>query len=134
MSVVRGNRILAVDDMSDNLFLLQTFLEAEGFEVETATSGSVALDKLKQSLPDLVLLDVMMPDMNGFEVTEKIRANDRTQTLPILLISAHDELRMQQGLAVGANDYIQKPIDFDRLLSRITALTNHSQLELAQAN
>jgi CheY-like chemotaxis protein len=124
MSGAKGHRILAVDDTSDNLFLLQTFLESEGFEVETASSGSIALDKLKQSLPDLILLDVMMPDMNGFEVTEKIRSNGRTQRLPILLISAHDELRMQQGLAVGANDYIQKPIDFERLLSRITDLTH----------
>jgi CheY-like chemotaxis protein len=124
MSGAKGHRILAVDDTSDNLFLLQTFLESEGFEVETASSGSISLDKLKQSLPDLILLDVMMPDMNGFEVTEKIRSNGRTQRLPILLISAHDELRMQQGLAVGANDYIQKPIDFERLLSRITDLTH----------
>jgi two-component system, OmpR family, response regulator len=119
----KGYRILAVDDTPDNLFLLQTFLEAEGFEVETADSGKSALAKLNQVQPDLVLLDVMMPDMNGFEVTQEIRARNRTQTLPILLISAHDEHRLQKGLAIGANDYIQKPINFDQLLSRIAALT-----------
>jgi CheY-like chemotaxis protein len=119
----KAYRILAVDDMPDNLFLLQTFLEAEGFEVEIADSGKSALAKLSQVQPDLILLDVMMPDMNGFEVTQEIRASDRTQTLPILLISAYDEQRLQNGLAVGANDYIRKPIDFNQLLSRISDLT-----------
>lgn len=123
MAESKAYRILAVDDMPDNLFLLQTFLEAEGFEVEIADSGKSALAKLSQVQPDLILLDVMMPDMNGFEVTQEIRASDRTQTLPILLISAYDEQRLQNGLAVGANDYIRKPIDFNQLLSRISDLT-----------
>ncbi len=123
MFTSRGHRILAVDDVADNLFLLQTFLESEGFEVEVASSGDRALTMLKESLPDLVLLDVMMPGKNGFEVTEEIRSNNRTQDLPILLLSAHDEIRMQRGLDAGANDFIQKPIDFDHLLSRIAALT-----------
>ena len=124
MAGAKGYRILAVDDMPDNLFLLQAFLEAEGFEVEIASSGQSALAKLAQSLPDLVLLDVMMPDMNGFEVTEEIRSCDRTQELPILLISAHDEARLEKGCEIGANGYLRKPIDFDQLLSRISALTN----------
>ncbi len=117
----KGCRILAVDDMVDNLLLLQIFLESEGFEVEVAESGSLALDRLRQSLPDLVLLDVMMPEMNGLEVTQEIRSNNHT--LPILLISAHDKVQVQPGLDAGANGYIQKPIDFSQLLSRIDALT-----------
>ncbi|MBW4441296.1 MAG: response regulator [Plectolyngbya sp. WJT66-NPBG17] len=117
----KGRRILAVDDTADNLLLLQIFLEAEGFEVEVASSGSTALNRLQQSLPDLVLLDVMMPGMNGLEVTQEIRSSNRT--LPILLISAHDKLQVQPGLDAGANGYIQKPIDFTQLLSRIEALT-----------
>lgn len=117
----KGRKILAVDDTADNLLLLQVFLEAEGFEVEVADSGSTALDRLHHCLPDLVLLDVMMPGMNGLEVTQEIRSNNRT--LPILLISAHDKMQVQPGLDAGANGYIQKPIDFTQLLSRIEALT-----------
>lgn len=117
----RKGRILAVDDTADNLLLLQVFLESEGFEVEVADSGVSALDQLGHSLPDIVLLDVMMPGMNGLEVTQEIRSNNRT--LPILLISAHDKLQVQPGLDAGANGYIQKPIDFTQLLSRIEALT-----------
>jgi two-component system OmpR family response regulator len=114
-------RILAVDDAADNLLLLQVFLEAEGFEVEVADSGISALQQLQQTCPDLVLLDVMMPDMNGLEVTEKIRS--RNCTLPILLVSAHDKTQVQPGLDAGANGYVQKPIDFSMLLERIDALT-----------
>lgn len=117
----KGRKILAVDDTADNLLLLQVFLEAEGFEVEVAENGSTALNRLEHSLPDLVLLDVMMPGMNGLEVTQEIRSNNRT--LPILLISAHDKMQVQPGLDAGANGYIQKPIDFNQLLSRIEALT-----------
>ncbi|MGG6263363.1 response regulator transcription factor [Leptolyngbya sp. AN03gr2] len=117
----KGRKILAVDDTADNLLLLQVFLEAEGFEVEVAESGITALDRLQQCLPDLVLLDVMMPGMNGLEVTQEIRSNNRT--LPILLISAHDRMQVQPGLDAGANGYIQKPIDFTQLLTRIEALT-----------
>ncbi|MEP0917893.1 response regulator [Leptolyngbya sp. DQ-M1] len=117
----KGRRILAVDDTADNLLLLQVFLEAEGFEVEVANCGSAALNQFQLCNPDLVLLDVMMPGMNGLEVTQEIRSNDRTT--PILLISAHDKVQVQPGLDAGANGYIQKPIDLSQLLSSIEALT-----------
>lgn len=121
--MLRGKvrRILAVDDVLDNLLLLQVFLEAEGFEVEVAESGIAALQQLQQTCPDLVLLDVMMPGMNGLEVTERIRS--RNCTLPILLVSAHDKTQVQPGLDAGANGYVQKPIDLLTLLERINALT-----------
>jgi two-component system, OmpR family, response regulator len=114
-------RILAVDDVLDNLLLLQVFLEAEGFEVEVADSGISALQHIQQARPDLVLLDVMMPGMDGLEVTEKIRSHN--YTLPILLVSAHDKAQVQPGLDAGANGFVQKPIDFSTLLERIDALT-----------
>lgn len=117
----KGRRILAVDDTADNLLLLQVFLEAEGFEVEVANCGSAALSQFQHCNPDLVLLDVMMPGMNGLEVTQEIRSGNHTT--PILLISAYDKSQVQPGLDAGANDYIQKPIDFTQLLSQIEALT-----------
>ena len=112
-------RLLAVDDMPDNLFLLQTILEGEGFAVDVAASGSIALNKIKASPPDLILLDIMMPGMTGYEVTQRIRQDESLPAMPILLITAHDEAAALRGLELGANDFISKPIDFDELLTRI---------------
>lgn len=114
-------RILVVDDLTDNLFLLQMILEAEGYQVDTADSGSTALLKIENSPPDLILMDVMMPDMSGYEVTHQIRQNRNLPFMPILLVTAYDEADAIQGLALGANDFIRKPIEFDKLLSRIEA-------------
>jgi len=112
-------QILVVDDTPDNVFLLQTLLEAEGYGVETAYDGSAALAKIKASPPDLLLLDVMMPDMNGFEVAERIRQDAKLPHIPIVLITAHDEVAVGRGRDVGANDFIRKPIEFDELLTRV---------------
>ena len=112
-------RILVVDDLADNLFLLQTVLETEGYDVDTADNGSLALAKIEAEPPDLVLLDVMMPGMNGFEVTRRIRQNSKLPFIPILLITAYEEASVIEGLEIGANDFIRMPIDFDELLARI---------------
>ncbi|MBL1175216.1 response regulator [Pantanalinema sp. GBBB05] len=114
-------RVLVVDDLSDNLFLLQTILEAEGYEIETADSGSAALAKVESSPPDLILMDVMMPDMSGYEVTRQIRQNAKIPFMPILLVTAFEEADAIQGLALGANDFIRKPIEFEQLLAKIAA-------------
>jgi CheY-like chemotaxis protein len=114
-------RILVVDDLSDNLFLLRTVLEAEGYEVDTANSGRSALEKLEGSPPDLILMDVMMPGMNGYETTQRIRQNQTLPFIPIMLVTAHEDAEAVQGLALGANDFIRKPIEFDKLLARIEA-------------
>lgn len=105
----------------DNLFLLQTVLEAEGYNVELADNGQAALTKVQTSPPDLILLDVMMPDMNGYEVTQQIRQNPEVPYIPILLVTAYDEPKAVEGLNSGANDFIRKPIDFDELLARVKA-------------
>lgn len=112
-------KLLAVDDVPDNLFLLQTILEAEGFTVDVATNGRTALNKIKASPPDLILLDVMMPGMTGYEVTQRIRQDESLPTIPIVLITAQDEAAALRGLELGANDFISKPIDFDELLTRV---------------
>ncbi|MEP0913263.1 response regulator [Leptolyngbya sp. GB1-A1] len=114
-------RILVVDDLMDNLFLLQTVLEAEGYEVELADNGQLAIEKTESTPPDLILLDVMMPGMNGYEVTKRIRQNYNIPYVPILLVTAHDQPKATEGLSSGANDFIRKPIDFDELLARIRA-------------
>ena len=110
-----------VDDREDNVVLLQCLLCSVGYAVETATSGVSALEQVQRSPPDLVLLDVMMPGMDGFEVTRQLRRNDRSPPIPIVLVTAAQEIGLQQALSVGANDYISKPIDLDQLLETVRA-------------
>ncbi|BAY49462.1 response regulator receiver sensor signal transduction histidine kinase [Scytonema sp. HK-05] len=114
-------RILVVDDFALNVSLLQTALEAEGFDVDTATNGNLALAKIEASPPDLVLLDVMMPGMNGYELTRCIRQNDKLPFIPILLVTGCEEASVSKELDIGSNDFIRKPINLDRLLARINA-------------
>ena len=114
-------RILVVDDFALNVSLLQTALEAEGFDVDTATNGNLALAKIEASPPDLVLLDVMMPGMNGYELTRCIRQNDKLPFIPILLVTGCEETSVIKELHIESNDFIRKPINLDRLLVRINA-------------
>ncbi|NEQ26440.1 MAG: response regulator, partial [Microcoleus sp. SIO2G3] len=109
-------QILIVDDIPDNVFLLQMLLEAECYEVETAPDGSTALKKVKECQPNLILLDVMMPDLSGFEVTRRIRQDQAVSDIPIVLITAHDEASLDEGLQAGANEFIRKPVECDRLI------------------
>ncbi len=114
--------ILAVDDSLDNLILLQTLLEDEGYTVELTESGQEALQKVKQNPPHLILLDVMMPTMDGYEVTQRIRQDARLPFIPILLITAHDRSSVVKGLDNGADDFIRKPFDMEELLARVRSL------------
>jgi signal transduction histidine kinase len=118
----KTDHILVVDDSPDNLFLVQTILEEEGYEISLAEDGRVALDLIDQSPPDLVLLDVMMPEMDGFEVTKRIRENPKLPFMPILLITAFDQPSVVKGLDSGADDFIRKPVEVDELLARVRSL------------
>lgn len=125
MSFVKSDkvdRILAVDDTRDNLILVQTLLESEGYEIDLVSDGATALQKVAQSPPDLILLDVMMPGMDGYEVTRKIRDNPDLGYIPILLITAFHESSVVEGLDAGADDFIRKPFDTDELLARVRSL------------
>ncbi len=113
------DRILIVDDLPDNCFLLQAFLEIEGYQVEIANSGQAALQRIVSDPPDLVLLDVMMPGMNGFEVTRSIRQNPAISLIPVLLVTGYDESTPSDGFKVGANGFIRKPIDLDSLVTQV---------------
>ena len=116
------DHLLVVDDSPDNVFLIQTILEEEGYVVSTAEDGPSALAQIEQSHPHLVLLDVMMPGMDGFEVTQRIRENTKLSFIPILLITAYDQPSVAQGLDMGADDFIRKPVEVDELLARVRAL------------
>ncbi len=118
----QSEKILVVDDSPDNVFLIRTILEEEGYTVSTAENGAYALEKIAQSPCDLVLLDLMMPGMDGYEVTKRVRENTELPFIPILLITAHDSPNVAHGLDLGADDFIRKPVTVDELLARVRSL------------
>ncbi len=116
-------RVLIVDDIPTNVRLLEARLTAEYFEVVTATSGQQALDICANSDIDIVLLDVMMPEMDGFEVCKRLKSSHKTHHLPVLMITALDQPSDRvRGLEVGADDFLTKPVDDVQLLARVKSL------------
>jgi two-component system, sensor histidine kinase and response regulator len=112
--------ILVVDDQPINVQLLKRKLEREGIRVMAAYHGLEALDMVKKDKPDLILLDVMMPDMDGIEVCQRLQASDDTRGIPVIFITARTGKESKlEGLGVGAVDYITKPIDLDETLARV---------------
>lgn len=130
---LKTSRILAVDDSPDNLFLIETILDDAEYELTCVAGGQAALDHIAQSPPDLILLDIMMPGMNGYEVTGQIRQDPSLPYIPILLITAHDQTSLVTGLDSGADDFIRKPLDIDELQARIRSLLRLKQAMDAQA-
>jgi PAS domain S-box-containing protein len=115
--------ILVVDDLPKNVELLEAHLEPQGYEIVTATNGEEALDKLFNNQIDLVLLDVRMPGMSGFEVLEKLRAEKKTLRIPVVMITAHTETEDRvKAVESGCDDFISKPFDKHELLARIKSL------------
>lgn len=113
-------KILVVDDQPINVQLLKRKLEKEGMVILTAYNGSDALELVGREHPDLILLDVMMPDMDGIEVCQRVQANEDTRSIPIIFITARTSKEGKlEGLGAGAVDYITKPIDLDETLARV---------------
>lgn len=113
-------KILVIDDQPINVQLLKRKLEREGLQVEAAYNGREALEKIKATKPDLVLLDMMMPDMDGIEVCQRLQADEETRAIPVIFITARTTKESKlEGLGVGAVDYITKPIDLDETLARV---------------
>src|SRR6202521_6281405 len=126
-------RILIVDDHEDNIELLRARLEARGYEVQGANDGQAALDVVDRWCPDLILLDVMMPKMDGMEVVRRLKAKtDRKELpfIPVIMQPALDSTENKgEGLDAGADDYITKPINFAELEARVKALLRIKQLQ-----
>jgi CheY-like chemotaxis protein len=123
-------KILVVDDQPINVQLLKRKLEREGMTIATAYSGQEALNLVAADKPDLILLDVMMPEMDGIEVCQRLQADNETKSIPIIFITARTSKEGKiEGLGVGAVDYITKPIDLDETLARV-----QTQLRFVQIN
>jgi len=118
-----SSRILVVDDVPVNIQLLVTYLAAEGYDVVSAKDGHDAMKVVKEHQPDLILLDVMMPKMNGFKVCEAIKSDDATKFIPVILVTALNELEDKvKGMDSGADDFLAKPFNKLELLVRVRSL------------
>jgi class 3 adenylate cyclase/CheY-like chemotaxis protein len=125
----KPGRILVVDDLPQNVKLLADLLTVKGYEVTTAASGEEALEKIEADPPDLVLLDIMMPGIDGYGVCRKIRDNPATEILPVAMVTSLDPSQERiKGLEAGADDFISKPVDQPALLARVRSLLRIKEL------
>lgn len=123
--------VLAVDDIQLNLLLLKKMLSKFNFTLQTASSGQQTLDIVAEKKPDLILLDLMMPGIDGFEVIQRLRANPETQDIHIIILSAlnsHEDI--VKGFKLGANDFITKPIIMEKLFNSV--ITQFKLIEAKQ--
>lgn len=123
-------RLMIVEDDLDISNMLKIYFSSQGYEVETALRGNEALEKTRQSMPHLIVLDIMLPDINGYEVCRQLRTTTRTSHIPVIFLTQKDERSDRlQGLELGADDYITKPFDIDELRLRVQNAIARSERE-----
>ena len=130
---LRSSTVLIVDDNAQNLDLLQAYLESLSCTIVTAIDGLEALSIIERNPPDLILLDVMMPRMSGFEVCKKLKADPATRSIPIIMVTALNELGdIERGVESGTDDFLTKPVKKLELLTRVKSLlrVRHLKREL----
>ncbi len=116
-----GKKVLVVEDHHDTSFMLCRLLKMEGYEVEHAIDGMVGYNTATSEHPDLIVTDVQMPRMNGIEMIKRIRKEDEFRQTPIIVMSAYGKRIIDDALKAGADDFVEKPIDFDKFLTTIRA-------------
>ncbi|MGM0521774.1 MAG: response regulator transcription factor [Pseudomonadota bacterium] len=115
--------VLVVDDEPNIVLSLEFLMEQAGFQVTTAEDGEQALESVKNAQPDLILLDISLPGISGFDVLEQLRGQPDTASLPIIMLTAHGrEVEREKGMALGADDYITKPFSTQTLVEKVKAL------------
>jgi DNA-binding response OmpR family regulator len=122
-----SKRVLVVDDEPSILLSLEFLMEQEGYDVHTATDGEEVLQEVHKKMPDLILLDVMMPKRDGFEVCQTIRANPEWKEIRIIMLTAKGrEVDQEKGIALGADDYITKPFATRELVEKVRIVLGNS--------
>ena len=123
MSLIKKSKILVVDDEMANRLLLHGILGPHGYEIFEASNGEEALEMVEKMKPDLVLLDVVMPKKNGFEVCQALKSSNKTKLIPVVMLTSLDQLQDKlRGVDLGADDYINKPFNLAELTTRVKAL------------
>lgn len=121
-------KVLVVDDEPNIVLSLEFLMEQAGFEVVTAEDGEQALEQVNVASPDLLLLDISLPGMSGFDVLERLRGQEATAQLPIIMLTAHGrDVEREKGMALGADDYITKPFSTQSLVEKVKALLTEEQ-------
>ena len=121
-------KMLVVDDEPNIVLSLEFLMEQAGFEVVTAEDGEQALARVNDSQPDLLLLDISLPGISGFDVLERLRSEAATAQLPIIMLTAHGrDVEREKGMALGADDYITKPFSTQSLVEKVKALLIEEQ-------
>ncbi len=117
--------ILVVDDNAANCFLMTAILETENINVMIARNGTQALVRVKETRPDLILLDVMMSGMNGYDVLRRLREDDTTACIPVIMVTAlEDDESRRRALEAGANDILSKPVNMEDIIAKVDAILN----------
>ncbi|MCD4822335.1 MAG: response regulator [Methanococcoides sp.] len=122
------HKVLIVDDEPDAVIATKRALEADGYNVIEANNGAMAFDVLKSNIPDVILLDVMMPDMDGFEVCRRLKEEPLYENIPVIMLTAKGEINDKvEGLDIGADDYMTKPFNLKELKARIKTVLRRTQ-------
>lgn len=124
----KRSKILLVDDEIDTLLPLKRSLEVEDYIIVGAGNGPEALIKAKTEIPDIILLDLMMPEMDGYEVCEKLKKDPMTKNIPVIMLTAKDAVRDKvKGLDIGADDYVTKPFNLNELKARVKSVLRRAK-------
>jgi two-component system, cell cycle response regulator DivK len=116
-------KILYVEDNEDNVYMLEGRLRRQGFEIAIAPDGESGVESARIDRPDLILMDLSLPGVDGWEATRRLKASPETRSIPVIALSAHAmEGDREKAVAAGCDDYEQKPVDFSRLLQKIRVL------------
>jgi CheY-like chemotaxis protein len=116
--------VLVVEDFEDNRFMMRRLLEMSGYRVVEAVNGNQAVEAAERDQPDIILMDLSLPQLDGLAATRRIREQQGTRRVPIVAVSAHDSADFHaEALAAGCNEYVTKPIDFDQLVDLLSRLT-----------
>jgi CheY-like chemotaxis protein len=113
--------VLVVDDSNTNVVLLEAILNDKGYEIETALNAKEAFAIMEVKIPDLILLDLLMPKINGYDFLQQVKGNDRTKDIPVIIVSAVTETEnIRKTIDMGAVDFIKKPIDIQDLIEKVS--------------